>query len=323
MAIQFRRGNSAEFNPSALHIGEPAVCIDTGEVYVKVNENNVKRIDNIDSGGSYNPNILHNWDFRNPVNQRGQTTYTVGGIIDRWVQLVSGSSGITLNDGYITLSHIVAGASGIYQKLEPAVAAGIAGKAVTLSVLLADGTVYAGTVTAPSISTFEQASIPVGATGYNVTLVSVTTDSPATMVCRLDCWSDATGETVDVAAIKLEMGTVSTLANDPPAEYSRQLAICQRYLLRVDNGYAMGRADSESGFSVMLPTPVTMRALPAIEGTISGALYDGRGNVHAWYPAVPSALMQNGVELKGNVNGLQSGVVQYGQFSVVLNAELN
>jgi len=31
---------------------------------------------------------------------------------------------------------------------------------------------------------------------------------------------------VEISRIKLELGTKSTLANDPPADYSEQLAIC-------------------------------------------------------------------------------------------------
>ena len=37
-------------------------------------------------GGIYRKNILHNWDFRNPVNQRGQTEYTpTSHAMDRWI----------------------------------------------------------------------------------------------------------------------------------------------------------------------------------------------------------------------------------------------
>ena len=37
------------------------------------------------SGGGVNPNLLDNWYFGNPVNQRGQTEYTGGGYtVDRW-----------------------------------------------------------------------------------------------------------------------------------------------------------------------------------------------------------------------------------------------
>ena len=50
-------------------------------------------------------NLLDNSDFRNPVNQRGKTSYIGGYGIDRWKQWNS-SSTIYVHDGYITVSII-------------------------------------------------------------------------------------------------------------------------------------------------------------------------------------------------------------------------
>lgn len=47
-------------------------------------------------------NLLNNSDFRNPVNERGKTSYTgVGYAIDRWRSWVD-SNTLTIHDGYIT-----------------------------------------------------------------------------------------------------------------------------------------------------------------------------------------------------------------------------
>lgn len=47
-------------------------------------------------------NLLDNSDFRNPVNQRGQTSYSASGYtIDRWRILDNGA--VTVNNGYITV----------------------------------------------------------------------------------------------------------------------------------------------------------------------------------------------------------------------------
>ena len=40
----------------------------------------------------------------------------------------------------------------------------------------------------------------------------------------------APGYSFNIVAIKLELGSVSTLANDPPADYGEQLALCQCYM---------------------------------------------------------------------------------------------
>ena len=48
--------------------------------------------------------MLDNSDFRNPVNQRGQISYSgVGYAIDRWKTWNSGDA-LTINDGYITIT---------------------------------------------------------------------------------------------------------------------------------------------------------------------------------------------------------------------------
>lgn len=57
-----------------------------------------------------NPNLLDNWYFGNPANQRGLKLYTdIGYTIDRWKLDINPGEGIRVNDGYITLN-----TSGIY-----------------------------------------------------------------------------------------------------------------------------------------------------------------------------------------------------------------
>ena len=51
-------------------------------------------------------NLLDNSDFRNPVNQRGQTSYkTAGYTIDRWL-IEYANPEVTVNSGYVTLKNI-------------------------------------------------------------------------------------------------------------------------------------------------------------------------------------------------------------------------
>ena len=84
-------------------------------------------------------NLLDNSDFRNPVNQRGQTSYSGGSYtIDRW-NLTNSYSSMTVNDGYITFS-----ANGGYcypQQLVQANAS-MVGKTYTAAVCLKDGTIH-------------------------------------------------------------------------------------------------------------------------------------------------------------------------------------
>lgn len=83
-------------------------------------------------------NLLDNSDFRNPVNQRGQTNYSLsawgGYCIDRWAAHEA-SVNITIGSGGLTLSGV------IYQPISSDVVSMYNGKVLTLAVKIA-GTVY-------------------------------------------------------------------------------------------------------------------------------------------------------------------------------------
>ncbi len=51
MAIQMRRGEKKDFNPEKLKVGEFAVPIDTGEVYIKTSQNVTKKLATLDGSG--------------------------------------------------------------------------------------------------------------------------------------------------------------------------------------------------------------------------------------------------------------------------------
>lgn len=70
-----------------------------------------------------------------------------------------------------------------------------------------------------------------------------------------------------ILAVKLERGTISTLANDPPADYGEQLALCQQYYVRISGtgepigfGYVSGTTQAR----VKIPLPTKMRIVPTI-----------------------------------------------------------
>ena len=77
-----------------------------------------------------NPNLLDNWYFGNPVNQRGQTSYTVAGYgIDRWKTT---NTVLTILDNSIKLT-----SASDYQNFVQIIdnAKRLAGKTVTISFL--------------------------------------------------------------------------------------------------------------------------------------------------------------------------------------------
>lgn len=83
-------------------------------------------------------NLLDNSDFRNPVNQRGQSSYSLsawgGYCIDRWAAYAGGAT-VTIGSDGLTLS------DSIYQPITSDVVSMYNGKVLTLAVKIA-GTIY-------------------------------------------------------------------------------------------------------------------------------------------------------------------------------------
>jgi hypothetical protein len=172
-----------------------------------------------------NRNLLDNWYFADPVNQRGKTSYSNGGFgIDRWKMSSSGYT-LTLNDGYMS---VAAGDSDLYfmQTLSNFDWT----KTYTLSVMTSDGSIHSkkGTYAVGF-------NLPVGTYVY-------TTYSADTGLFKVN-FKFYSGVTTDLIAVKLEYGSVSTLANDAPPKKSEQLLECQRYYVQYSN-------DSDAQFAV-------------------------------------------------------------------------
>lgn len=140
-----------------------------------------------------NPNLLDNWYFGNPVNQRGAsgTISTTGYFFDRW-KLVSGS--VTINSGGIVLNGTIA------QVLEYAVS-----QTVTATVLTPDGVTDVTPVYDDETKTFA-----VTAQGKTIKAVKLELGSPQTLAHQ-------------------ENGV--WVLNEIP-DYGEQLRRCQRYYIR-------------------------------------------------------------------------------------------
>ena len=171
-----------------------------------------------------NPNLLDNWYFGNPVNQRGQTSYTgVGYGIDRWY-CESSNGGVTVNNGSITFlpgTYFQKGEAIQYELLK--------GKTVTLSLLDAENHLYYGTGAYGSI-----VNIPIGSSGWFMSMMYYSAQD--NHIFRFS--NGASEESKNIVAVKLELGSQQTLAhqdengnwvlNEIP-DYGEQLARCQRY----------------------------------------------------------------------------------------------
>jgi hypothetical protein len=165
-------------------------------------------------------NLLHNWDFRNPVNQRGisgaytEPTYT----IDRWVK--TNYATITFNANSLDFIQFAI----LEQRFE---GHGLAGKVVTFS-LDVGGIITAITTSFPTSTGEIDAYI-----GSNWEIKTMYTAG------YMAVWFASLVVVSDIRRVKLELGTVSTLAYDPPMDYGVELPKCQRfYQLRSVNNVA-------------------------------------------------------------------------------------
>ncbi len=215
-----------------------------------------------------NPNLLDNWYFADPINQRGQTKYTGSGFgIDRWQMTYAnctlGEKGLTINgqNNYGRLSQQVE------QKRI------IVGEQYTFSVLVTD--IAEGSANITMTTNYGAAKNLV------VGLNSITFVANANSYAAIVPFNNSTG-TATILAVKLELGPVQTLAhkegdvwvlNDPPPAKSVELAKCQRYYNsyrnKTNQEVTLSRnfyaANTEPHFingTIALPT--TMRAKPTL-----------------------------------------------------------
>ena len=222
-----------------------------------------------------NRNLLDNWYFGAPVNQRGKTTYSGTGYgIDRWKAEAVTPNVTTIKDGYIELSQNAL----ISEILEEPYS--LCGKQVTVSALTTTG-LCSTTATVPSkeelsaITTDETIGVSYFAVNGNSTgYVCLQHSKEHTTKVMLRAYS---GYTVGVIAVKLEMGSQQTLAhqedgawvlNEIP-DYGEELTKCMRYLQIIStpydtsgNGVAIGYANNTVDLWVPIPLAVPMRISP-------------------------------------------------------------
>ena len=207
--------------------------------------------------GRTNPNLLDNpwWGSGEVINQRGVTSNFSGYNIDRWK--TAGTGSYALGADGITIT----GNTQAYMTQLCDTLAKWTGRTFTGSVMLSDGTIYSGT------GTFNGTN---AAVFYNVNNLLFYIE-PTNGLVRFGV-SVSGSLTKTIRAVKLELGSVSTLANDTPPEYGTELLKCQRYFFRINGGYhpfGVGDAVTTTSVRIFVPTPVPMRVLSAVNVTVT------------------------------------------------------
>lgn len=199
------------------------------------------------SGGGVNPNLLDNWYFGRPVNQRGQTEWASSAsayvpCVDRWNwwgQYAAGSTLKLLDDGLQLIGE--PNVAELYQHISQKIEKDRLpiGAAVTLSAL---------------VKSESDASIILSIDGKNYTTVAVqanvwelityTLNAPSVeQTYDISIQRNTAGTTFTVKAAKLELGDTQTLAhkegdkwvlNEIP-DFGEQLRRCTYYAEKVES----------------------------------------------------------------------------------------
>ncbi len=212
-----------------------------------------------------NRNLLDNWYFGNPVNQRGQTSYnTPGYSIDRWY-LQGGS--FELSDNALTFLFPPASGGAERFNQQVPIEKFIHG-VYTISVLTTEGLYSTPFEFEPGNVVDVQLNI-----GNGIYIGFATTSS----LPRYRLFNVGTSEDISVSfiAAKLELSDHQTLAhqdqdgnwvlNEIP-DYGEELAKCQRYCYVLDGSAYNPQFtydESEDRLIGDIPFPVTMRTSPS------------------------------------------------------------
>lgn len=277
--------------------------------------------------GWSNPNLLDNWYFADPVNQRGQEEYTATGYtIDRWRIAQGMKAAVRITDSGLEIKR-TSDTRAIFQQVltidDREFVQSFAGREVTLSALFGQE-LRSVTMTIPTSN--DENWYPAGTSGSKVNsmYVRLSINSNTTtgyFDLNFDIYVSAGGAGGGpITAVKLELGSQQTLAhqdaagnwvlNDPPPDKALEMLKCQRYQIAVNASNLGGRtvgtgfATSSSTCFIVCPVPTTLRAKPT--SIISGS----------WklvYPEIAVSnievnnITENAVKLKVTASGLTAG----------------
>lgn len=225
-----------------------------------------------------NPNLLDNPWFT--VNQRGKSSYTgLEYTVDRWKATGNATTAprtITVNsDGSVSVA-VQSDVSHFSQYLDDTVSKYLVGKTVTVSVNITALTSSAVRVRlryTKNSAYYGEIAISVSETGIHYVTGTIPSDADTTS----GAWTFEMYETVDatthggysVKAVKLELGTVSTLANDVAPNYQQELDRCRRYYFRrkfptanTNIATCLAQANNTALCDFVLPVP--MRTTPTL-----------------------------------------------------------
>ena len=255
-----------------------------------------------------NPNLLDNPWFT--VNQRGQTTYSTANAytVDRW-KFDDPYMTLDVNDdGTITLAETVDGDRDISQYFEDDILASLLNKTLTASILFQDGQLFSITFNVPSTVLTTWFNLDIPSKKMRIFM------SPAYEKMRFSIRLYGIGSHA-IKAVKLEVGSISTLASDTLPNYQQELAKCQRYFVRYLNNASTsanigsGIAYDDTVFTCVLPLSVPMRAIPTF--SMYGVNVSNERSIFTISNVAVKNMVANTVNLEITTSNLTTGYPYY------------
>lgn len=200
-----------------------------------------------------NRNLLDNWCFLNPVNQRGQTVYSGGGyMIDRWLHRNTVTASLQSDGLHLTYADDT-NLKSIQQPLKNPTIQNLVGKTVTVSVLVKNVGFPTASTSYPKFGLYSAASRTANTTAVVTGIIRGDGLWSATgvideSVLQNDflnfaaCYSNTYPGTITIVAAKLELGESQTLAHQVNGEwvlneipdYHTELLKCLQYQYAVN-----------------------------------------------------------------------------------------
>lgn len=257
-------------------------------------------------GNSYvNQNILINWDFSTPINQRGKTSYSTGYSIDCW-KLNGGT--LTIKDDCIE----VESPPESFVTLECSVEfpSKYSMKTITMSALAEriSGTEYCYITNVFDVYK-KDVAIP------DSKAICSLTDTAGTLsnylkfvfVCGKGC-------KIRLYSAKMEYGATQTLAYQktngewellpqPDSDYSTQLLKCQRYQIALWRYFISPAVHFQPNYiDFSIPIPIEMRAIPSLNQSDFIVYADSKGAQSGFTFSV-AATSPNAVRVRATKDG--------------------
>lgn len=227
---------------------------------------------NIAAGGS-NDNLLDNAYFVGggsqlgdgvfPINQKGQSSYASDGPgIDRWKQF---AATVTLSSDGVTVTPSVY-SNNFLQLMNPAKWNALVGETVTLSIEVLAVT---GAITVAGYNTGIGTITSTGIAAFTFTMPSGIVDGN-----KFFGIAGQSGSSIKFSRWKLEKGTVSTLANDPPPDFGEELRKCKRRLRFIQLKRALLFLAGGYNVAAVTLNGIEMASFPTASLVTAGQVYD-------------------------------------------------